>query len=469
VTREDLVSVVELGGETWLHYKAFPVNVALIRGTTADPAGNITMEREALTLDNLAAAMAAKNSGGFVIAQVERLAEAGSLNPREVQVPGVLVDCVVLSSPENHRQTYGTPYNHAFTGRQRVPLDRIAPMALDTRKGHRPALRLRAAARRRGQSRHRHARGRRGGRRRGAGAEIPDADRRARRDRRPAAGRAGFRRRPEPGPPCCTRTSSSTSTTAAASISPAWASPSATPRATSTSAASARGSRARAGSSTSRRTPRASSSPAPSRPTASRWRSRTAGIRILSEGRSRKFIAAVEQVTFSGAYAAERGQPVLYVTERCVFRRTRAGMELVEVAPGIDIARDILGQMGFTPIVQDPRPMDPRLFRESVMALEPWLLGLSLSERDQLRPGAQHPVLEPRGFPGPDHRRRRAGAPRIRARLPGDRPEGPPDRQLRRVRDRPDGERRVLLGDRLSRKPLLRDRVPGIPPARSCD
>jgi propionate CoA-transferase len=89
----------------------------------------------------------------------------------------------------------------------------------------------------------------------------------------------------------------------------------------------------------------------------------------------------VEQVTFSGAYAAERGQPVLYVTERCVFRRTRAGMELVEVAPGIDITRDILGQMGFTPIVQNPKPMDPRLFREAVMGLEPWLLGLSLSER----------------------------------------------------------------------------------------
>ncbi len=92
------------------------------------------MEREALTLDNLAAAMAAKNSGGFVIAQVERIAENGSLAPREVQVPGVLVDCVVLSKPENHHQTYATPYNHAFTGRQRVPLDRIGGLPLDIRK-----------------------------------------------------------------------------------------------------------------------------------------------------------------------------------------------------------------------------------------------------------------------------------------------------------------------------------------------
>ena len=134
MTTEDLVELMEIDGEEWLRYKAFPINVAFIRGTTCDPNGNITMEREALTLDNLAAAMAAKNSRGFVIAQVERIAAADSLNPREVQVPGILVDCVVLAEAKNHLQTYGTPYNHAFSGRQRVPLDRIEPMALDERK-----------------------------------------------------------------------------------------------------------------------------------------------------------------------------------------------------------------------------------------------------------------------------------------------------------------------------------------------
>jgi len=134
VTREDLVELTEIDGETWLRYKPFPINVALVRGTTADPAGNVTMEREALTLDNLAIAMAARNSRGLVIAQVERLAAADSLSPREVVIPGVLVDCVVVAAPENHLQTYATPYNHAFSGRQRVPLDRVGPAPLDERK-----------------------------------------------------------------------------------------------------------------------------------------------------------------------------------------------------------------------------------------------------------------------------------------------------------------------------------------------
>src|SRR5262249_6273259 len=134
ISTENLIELHEFKGADWLFYKTFPINVSLVRGTTADPDGNITMEREALTLDVLPFAMAARNSGGLVIAQVERIAESGSLNPREVQVPGVLVDCVVLAEPQNHRQTYSVSYNHAYSGRQRVPMDRIEPLPLDERK-----------------------------------------------------------------------------------------------------------------------------------------------------------------------------------------------------------------------------------------------------------------------------------------------------------------------------------------------
>ena len=92
VTTKDIVELVEVGGEEWLFYKVGKVNVAFIRGTTADTFGNVTMEREALTSNNLAMAMAAKNSNGIVIVQVERIAERGFLPPRQVKVPGILVD-----------------------------------------------------------------------------------------------------------------------------------------------------------------------------------------------------------------------------------------------------------------------------------------------------------------------------------------------------------------------------------------
>src|SRR5919205_2735641 len=380
VTTEDLVEVVQLGGEEWLRYKAFPINVALIRGTTADPSGNITMEREALTLDNLAIAMAAKNSRGLVIAQVERIAAAESLSPREVVIPGVIVDCVVLSKPENHLQTYGTAYNHAYSGRQRVPLDRIEPLELDERKiiARRCAFELppggvvnlgigmpegvAAVAAEEKVLRYVTLTAEpgilggipQGGLNFGAalnpGAVIHqnqqfdfydgggldlaclglaqvDADGNVNVSRfgRKLAGAGGFINISQNA-----RKVVFAGTFTAGGLAIAV---------------------------------------------------EDGRLRILHEGKSRKFVEAVEQITFSGDYAAETGQPVFYVTERCVFRRTPAGMELAEVAPGIDIARDILGQMGFEPIIHDPKPMDARLFGEPMMGLEQDLLGLSLLER----------------------------------------------------------------------------------------
>jgi propionate CoA-transferase len=124
-----------IDGEDYLFYKAFPIHVGIIRGTTADSDGNVTMEREALTLEAQAIAMAAHNSGGIVIAQVERIAERNTLNPRQVKIPGVLVDCVVVAEkPEYHMQTFIEPYSAAFSGEIRVPISAVAPMGLDERK-----------------------------------------------------------------------------------------------------------------------------------------------------------------------------------------------------------------------------------------------------------------------------------------------------------------------------------------------
>src|SRR6478736_5950215 len=126
-TKEDLVRLLDVGGEEFLFYRAFTIDVGIVRGTTADPDGNITMEKEALTLEALAIAMAARNSDGLVIVQVERIAERGSLNPRQVKIHGIMVDCVVVAKPENHWQTFSVQYDPTFISEIRARIDSIQP------------------------------------------------------------------------------------------------------------------------------------------------------------------------------------------------------------------------------------------------------------------------------------------------------------------------------------------------------
>src|SRR5215470_2388751 len=148
-TSADLVSHMTVDGEEYLFYRTFPINVAILRGTTADPDGNVTMEREALTLEALSIAMAARNCGGRIIVQVERIAARGSLNPRQVKIPGILVDCVVVAErAEDHMQTFATPYSPAYAGEMRVPMSTLKPLPLDERKiiARRAALELEANA-----------------------------------------------------------------------------------------------------------------------------------------------------------------------------------------------------------------------------------------------------------------------------------------------------------------------------------
>jgi propionate CoA-transferase len=381
-TTEDLVEVIQLGGRELLFYKTFPISVAFIRGTTADAEGNITMERETLTLDALAIATATKNSGGFVIAQVERIAERGSLNPRRVKVPGILVDCVVVAQPENHPQNLGGSYNAAFSAEVRVPLDAIAPMPLDERKviARRAAFELLPNSVV------------------NLGIGMPEG----------VAAVANEEKilkymtlTAEPGviggmPASGANFGAATNPDAVidmnqqfdfydgggldlACLGLAECDPSGSIN-------------------VSRFGPKLAGAGGfinitQNSRTVVFVGTFTAGglkiaiengrVNILKEGRARKFVNRIEQVTFSGPFAASSGQTVLYVTERCVFKLTPQGLELIEVAPGIDIDKDILAQMDFKPIINNPQPMDPRIFQAESMQLKDTLLSISLVDRMQ--------------------------------------------------------------------------------------
>ena len=547
-TTEELVRLIEIDGEPWLFYKAFPINVAIIRGTTADHNGNISMEKEALTLDNLALATAAKNCKGFVIAQVERIAASGSLNPRHVKIPSVLIDCVVVAQPENHVQTYATGYNGAFSGELRAPADRNVPMPLDNRKiiARRCALELPM------------------GGVVNLGIGMPEGVASVAAEEKlfdfvtltaepgiiggipqggldfGAAINAEVDYRSEPDVWNCKGF-------VIAQVERVAASGSLNPRhvkipsvlidcvvvaqpenhvqtyATGYNGAFSGELRAPADRNVpmpldnrkiiARRCalelpmggvvnlgigmPEGVASVAAEEKlfdfvtltaepgiiggipqggldfgaainaesiidqnqmfdfydgggldlaclgmaqvnasgdvNVSLFNGRLAGaggfinisqnarelifagtfttgglktaivdgqLKILTEGKSPKFVEKIDQITFSGRLAAKNGQPVLYVTERCVFKLTPAGLELIEIAPGIDIERDILALMGFRPIIRSPKAMDASLFNEALMKLDDRLLNRPLIGPTGVRRQAQHVISRSRWLSG---------------------------------------------------------------------
>ncbi len=365
--KEDLVDLITIDGKEWLFYKPFQVDIAFLRGTTADEEGNVTMEREAVFGEMLSMAQATRRCGGIVIVQVARLAQRGTLSPKQVKIPGMLVDLVVLDPDQ--LQTYQTPFSSAYSGELRIPLTEIPPLPFDARKviARRAAMELFPGAicnlgagistgianvvaeegildqivltNEQGLIGGAPASGMDAGAATNYDAMI---DQPYQFDFYDGGGldlaflsfaqvdlqgcvnvsRFGDRIIGPGGFPNISQNAKKvifSGTLTAGGLELAW---------------------------------------------------HQGSISIKREGRNPKFIQRLEQITYNGDYGWQRGQEILYVTERAVFRRGALGLELLEAAPGIDLERDIYAQMEFRPaLAADFREMEARLFQPEPMGL----------------------------------------------------------------------------------------------------
>ena len=363
VTTEDLVELVEFQGEEYLFYKSFPVNVAILRGTTADENGNITFEHESMMNEGLSVAMAAKNTGGIVIVQVESVTKGGTMNPKEVKIPGILVDYVVQATdPMACWQAEGVYFEPAFSGQIRKPMDALPRLPLGDRKiiCRRCAMELKPGAIA------------------NLGVGIPA-------DVASVVAEEGY-------------TDKVTLTAETGGIGGV---PSALPNFGSnynpecimlhndmfdmidgggldiTVLGLAQVDEA-GNLNVSKFGPRLTGPGGFINITQSAKKVVFCGnfmakskehvedgkLVIDQEGTIHKFVKEVEQITFSGRYARP-DQTILYVTERCVFQLIDGKMTLIEIAPGLDLEKDILAHMDFKPeISPDLKLMDAGIFQE---------------------------------------------------------------------------------------------------------
>jgi propionate CoA-transferase len=366
--KDSLVELITIKDREYLFYPTFRVDVAIIRGTTADDAGNITMEGEGLYAEVLSAAQAAKNSGGIVIAQVKSLVSSGTLDPRIVKVPGVLVDAIVVDPQQ--RLSFATASDDSLTGEVRVPAEELLVLPL----GERKVIARRAAEELRRGDVANLGFGMPDGvamvlAEEGLGNEVTFTLEQGHIGGVPATGidfgmarnqhamiDAGYQFDWYDG-----------GGLDVAILSFAQVDPHGNVNVSKFGGRIAgvggfinisQGAKRvvfvgtlRAG------TQRLSLS--------------AEGIRIEQEAKTAKFVPVLDQISFSGVYARRWKVPVAYVTERAVFELDDDGLVLTEIAPGLDLERDVLAQMGFRPKVSENlKSMNPRLFSGSAMGLQ---------------------------------------------------------------------------------------------------
>jgi propionate CoA-transferase len=363
-TTSDLVERIELGGRVWLWYKAFPVQVGLIRATAADPEGNLGMHREALIGEVLPIAQAARNCGGTVIAQVEQLLDE-PLPPQHVRVPGIMVDRIVLAPPALHPQTFAEAYNPGYC-EARPAEDRMAQKFDSLMPAERRIIAERACDEIPADAVV------------NLGIGMPEGIARV------AAERGGLDRMTltvESGPiggiPAGGLSFGASLYPGAIIDQPAQFD-------------------FYDGGGLDFAALGAAQIDREGNVNVSRFGTRLPGVggfvnitqtakrlvflgtlttsglevivqerrlRIVKEGSIRKFVERVEQISFSGRRARDLGQAVLFITERAVFRLAGHGLELTEIAPGIDLQSQVLNLMDFLPIVRDVRKMPAHCFR----------------------------------------------------------------------------------------------------------
>ncbi|KAL3941727.1 MAG: hypothetical protein SGBAC_003971 [Bacillariaceae sp.] len=383
-----LVQKIEIDGEEHLMYKALPIDVAIIRGTTADASGNISLEQESLLCDQKITAAAAKNSGGIVIAQVKRIAANGSIKPRNVGVPGPLVDCVVVVDDDDHDELHGMSYleryNPALTGELQTVMGDLEPMSLNIRKliARRAFFRLEP------------------NKIVNLGIGLPEgvasvASEEGMLDYITLSTEPGvFGGLPASGH----------------SFGPAYNASSLMEMnqmfdyydggGLDMCFLGAAQINSKGDVNVSRMSKDLLTGPGGfidisqstqnicfmTTMTAKGLKIDIPGdgtLKIANEGKVKKFVPEVFEKTFSGDEAVRRGQNVIYVTERCVFRRSGKSdaLELIEIAPGVDLQKDILDQMDFEPVISpNLKEMDPRIFKDEKMGTTSELFG-TLDER----------------------------------------------------------------------------------------